>query len=503
MKSSAIAVLLLAALWCGDAFAQSPVRADQAAMLADVAGVMADEGIPGAQVAVLPHDGTVWEHAFGVRDLASSAPMAPDTLVQVGSTTKIFTASLVADLVAEGKLYWSDTLAECLPGVPMRADFRGITLEALATHSARLPPNPPNRVDIDGVMQPYGVEQLYASLLDPSVKLGEPGRTYSNWGYALLGHVVEKAAGARFEDVLKQRIFVPLGMRDSTIALTAADERRLATHYWPEDTPRVPRPRWVFGEVAGFGGITGTANDLARFLAYQIAPQAQPDVLDAEAIESLRPVRTLGASWQAGGGRGWLVVRDTDGTVILEHSGEVDGHSSYIGFCPDHKVGVAVTANLGGSSARRIGLPLLARAVAQARRSEPADKPLAQAYARNRQWADAQTALAKVAAADPADGQTWFQLGQARYELRDLPGAETALIQAAKTSADPASAWFLLAAIAASQGRADEAFSRLDRIDPGAFKRTCGTPGSVPFNLDRRELHVLHTDSRWWKYARR
>lgn len=323
-----------------------------AAIPADVVAVMADRNIPGTQVAIVMPDGAIWEQTFGVRDLVASAPMTVDTLIQVGSVTKIFTASLIADLVAKGTVKWSDTLAERLPGVVIRSDLAGITLDELVTHTARLPANPPNRVDVDGVMQPYSIAQLYASLSDPAVKLVQPGRTYSNWGYALLGHIVEKATGKQIEEVLKERIFGPLGMANSKIALPAADERRLAIHYWPEDKPRVPRPRWVFGEVAGFGGITSTAGDLARFLRYQIRPEGRTDVLDADGIQSLRAVRTLGSSWQAGGGRGWLVVRDPDGTITIEHSGEVDGHSSYIGFSPDNGVGVAVAANLGGSNAR-------------------------------------------------------------------------------------------------------------------------------------------------------
>lgn len=90
-------------------------------------------------------------------------------------------------------------------------------------------------------MQPYSVAALYASLSNPDVKLVEPGRHYSNWGYAVLGHVVEKADGQRFEDVLSERIFKPLGMAHSKIVVSPTDEGQLAVHYWPEDTPRVPR----------------------------------------------------------------------------------------------------------------------------------------------------------------------------------------------------------------------------------------------------------------------
>lgn len=483
---------LTAALFVATPLAVADVAATagDSARAADVTAVMAERDIPGAQVAIVMPDGMIWERSFGLRDLASSSPMTTDTLIQVGSVTKIFTASLIADLVAKGSIKWSDSLAERLAGVAIRSDFGDITLDELATHTARLPPNPPNRVDIEGVMQPYSVAELYASLSDRDVRRVEPGRTYSNWGYALLGHVVEKAAGQRFESVLRERIFKPLGMSDSKIALSPADERRLAVHYWPDDKPRVPRPRWNFGDIAGFGGITSTAGDLAKFVRYQIRPDSRTDVLDAAGIQSLRAVRTLGSSWQAGGGRGWVIIRDLDGTTTLEHSGEVDGHSSYIGFSPDNHVGVAVAANLGGSSAREIALPLLARVVAQARQLQPMNREAALTLAKKRQWADAEVALVKVVAATPRDGEAWHLLGVARYELRDLPGAEAALLQAASRGASPASPMFMLAVIAAAQGRTDTAFKRLDRAFNGP---------TAKLDLNRAELRILQSDARWAK----
>jgi serine-type D-Ala-D-Ala carboxypeptidase/endopeptidase len=464
--------------------------ADDPAIVADVVAVMVDRSIPGAQVAIVMRDDAIWERSFGVRDLASSAPMTADTLIQVGSVTKIFTASLISELVAERAVNWSDSLGERLPGVVIRTDLADITLDELLTHTARLPANPPNRVDVDGIMQPYSIAQLYASLSDPAVKLVQPGRAYSNWGYALLGHVAEKAAGKRLEEMLRERIFEPLGMTSSKIKLSAADERRLAVHYWPEDKPLVPRPSWIFGEVAGFGGITSTAGDLAKFLRHQIRPERRTDVLDAAGIQSLRTVRTLGSNWQVGGSRGWLVVRDPDGTVTIEHSGEVDGHSSYIGFSPDYGVGVAVAANLGGSSAREVALPLLSRTVAQTRQSLPLDREKAMGWAKQRQWADAEAALVKVTAALPADGQAWHELGLARYELHDLPGAEAALVHAAKKTDNPKSSLFMLAVIAASQGRIDTAFKRL--------AQAVDAVGQNP-DLRRPELRILQSDSRWAK----
>lgn len=90
----------------------------------------------------------------------------------------------------------------------------------------------------------------------------------------------------------------------------------------------------------------------------------------------------------------------------------------------------------------------------------------------------------------PDDGQAWQQLGLARYELRDLPGAETALLQSASKTDNSASSMFMLAVIAVSQGRTDTAFERLDRAVDGA--------GDDP-GLDRAELRILQSDSRWAK----
>lgn len=465
---------------------------DEAAMVLDIEAVMAEMAIPGAQVVIVFPEAGTWQRSLGLRDIASQSAMSDETLIQAGSVTKLFTASLLADLVAKGKLRWSDTLAERLPGVPMRADVATITIDELVTHTSGLPSNPPNRIDVDGVMQPYSTAQLYASLSDPAFALEEYGRNYSNWGFAILGHVVEKTANQRFEDLLKSRIFDPLEMTNSAVSLSSDQEQRLATHYWPEDSSRIPRPRWVFGEVAGFGGITSTARDLARFLSYQIRPKPHTDAPDPAEVRALRDVRVLLPSWGAGGGRAWLVVRDReDGTITLEHSGEVDGHSSYVGFSPTTEIGIAVMANLGESSARRIALAALKHAMRIKRSGLAVNREDALLLARKRQWGDAEIGLVKITSASSSDGEAWHQLGVARYEMHDLHGAVLALTRAQALLPMNVAPLFLLARIAASQGRIDDAFALLDRaVQLRSFREV---------DLDLAELRPLHMDKRWPK----
>lgn len=340
---------------------------DAAAAADEIREVMQRERVPGAQVVVIARDGEVWRMTAGLADVENKRPMTGETRVQIGSVTKVFTASLVADLVAQDKLTWTDTLGRIFPNVAMRPEVARISIADLISHTSRLPKDPPNRVDVDGTWRPYTRAELYAALNDPALKLVKPDWNYSNFGFAILGNVVETVAGKPYEEVLRERILLPLGMTSTSIALTPAQESSLAVHYWPEDNPLKPRPRWRFGDIAGFGGITSTADDLAKFLAYQMSPRGQPHVLNADAIIGMRMVRFLFPDWSVGFARPWIERRDGDGTVIIEHAGEVDGQSAKIMFSPTLGVGVAVTANLGQDGAEKIANAVFKRAAALAR----------------------------------------------------------------------------------------------------------------------------------------
>lgn len=340
---------------------------DAVAARTDVQAAMKRERIPGVQVVAIAKDGQIWRTVEGLADIERKRPMTDTTRLQIGSVTKAFTASLIADLVAAKKLAWTDTLGKILPDIRMQPDIAAISLADLVSHTSRLPKDPPNRVDVDGTWRPYTRTELYAALSDPSLKLVEQDWNYSNFGFAVLGHVVERATGKAYEQALRERIFEPLGMTSTSIALTPQQEATLAIHYWPEDTPLKARPRWKFGEIAGFGGITSTADDLAKFLAYHLNPRAFPNVLDPRATIGMRAARFMFPDWQVGFARPWIEHREKDGALVIEHGGEVDGHSAMIMFAPSLGVGVAVTANLGQDGAESVAKPVFARALAAAR----------------------------------------------------------------------------------------------------------------------------------------
>lgn len=340
---------------------------DAAAAQKDAVAAMERERVPGAQIVAIARDGIIRSSAIGQADLERAKPMTPDTLVQIGSVTKVFTATMIADLVAQDRLAWTDTLGKIFPDIAMRPEIGRISLADLASHTSRLPKDPPNRVDVDGTWRPYTKKELRAALADPSLKLVKQDWSYSNFGFAILGHVIEQVTGKAYERVLRERILEPLGMSSTTIALTPRQEALLAVHYWPEDNPLKPRPRWRFGDIAGFGGIASTASDLAKFLAYQMNPRAYPQVLNADATLGMRTVRIMFPDWSVGFARPWIEHRNKDDTLIIEHAGEVDGHSAIIMFSPADGVGVAVTANLGQDGAESVAKAVFPHALAAAR----------------------------------------------------------------------------------------------------------------------------------------
>ena len=181
-------------------------------------GLVAD-GEPGLAVLVRKNGRTVFARGYGVRDLKTRTPIDPRTRFRLASVTKQMTAAAIMTLVRDGRLRYEDTLTQALPGFP--AYGSGVTIRHLLTHTGGLPDyeqlmenaerekgtiwTPENQIRDDEVL----------ALLEKETRgLFAPGTSwaYSNSGYVVLGLVAARAAGRPFGDVLRERIFAPLGM---------------------------------------------------------------------------------------------------------------------------------------------------------------------------------------------------------------------------------------------------------------------------------------------------
>lgn len=236
-------------------------------VLSAIQGYAGIAGIPGVSIGVVVQDALVLADGVGFANKRLRTRATADTPYNVASVTKLFTATLALQLAAEGKLDLDAPVARYLPDtvrVPADSTGTAITARHLLAHTAGLRKHPPNRRNqvvagpIDpGVLDAYEVADLYRALATTSLQ-ARPGTDmeYSNYGYALLGHIVERVAGQPYEVFLRARLLTPLGMTSSGITLTSEQSRRLATHEGAAGAARhrQPHPSRRYGARLVSGG---------------------------------------------------------------------------------------------------------------------------------------------------------------------------------------------------------------------------------------------------------
>jgi CubicO group peptidase (beta-lactamase class C family) len=228
---------------------------------------------PGCAVSVLSHGHTLLARGHGLTDVESGAPIGPSTNFRLASVSKQFTAMAIMLLVHDGRLTYSTTLADVLPGFPDYA--RHVTLRQLLNHTSGLP-------DYEDLMDAlkraggatYSAEHQIQDrevlqLLQQQPHLNFPSGTkwaYSNSGYVLLGLIVAKVSGQSFAQFLSERIFKPLNMRDTLVYVRGASvvSRRAFGH---ERTAAGFRraDQSATSATQGDGGIYSNLDDLARW----------------------------------------------------------------------------------------------------------------------------------------------------------------------------------------------------------------------------------------------
>ncbi|MGL4514641.1 MAG: serine hydrolase [Lacipirellulaceae bacterium] len=266
-----------------------------------------------------------------------------DTLYEIGSVTKVFTGLLLADAVTAGVVKLDQPLAELLPpGVKAPLRGRPITLRDLSTHVSGLPRLPSN-LDLSAVdpANPYMgyTGKDVAAFLNGHTLAREPGTKaeYSNLAVGLLGSVVARKQGLGYGEAVAKRIAGPLGMSDTTVALSDEQRARLAT---PHDAGGVATYDWDMGSMAGAGAIRSTARDMVRFAR---ANMTLPKGKLGEAIELAWKVHQKPiVKEDFAMGLGWHVARD--GTTRW-HNGQTGGYHAMILVSRQLDAAVVVLAN--------------------------------------------------------------------------------------------------------------------------------------------------------------
>jgi len=299
--------------------------------------------------------------SYGTMGLSDRRPVNGDTVFDVGSITKVLTALLLADMAQRGEVSLDDPAAKYLDAKKVKLPERGgkqITLIDLATHTSGLPLRPTNLVskDPNDKYRGYIVDLMYECL--SSFTLPRDIGTkyeYSNIGYGLLGHVLEKRMGKPYGGLVESRITQPLEMKDTHIGLNSAMKSRMAAGYNNELTP-IPS-EWHFGVLQSAGAFSSTANDLLKFLGAVLGFKQSPlqpamkSMLDIRRPGGMQPSTQIALAWN--------VYIDGEQEVVWKN-GSVGGYRSFIGFDPKAGVGVVALANAQTAvGADDIGLHLL------------------------------------------------------------------------------------------------------------------------------------------------
>ena len=266
-----------------------------------------------------------------------------NTVFEIGSITKVFTASLLADMVARGDVKLDDPVAKYLPK-SVRVPSRGgkqITLLDLATQTSGLPrlPSNLNPKDQNNPYADYTVDQLYAFLSGYELTRDIGAQyEYSNLGVGLLGHALALRAAKGYEDLLTERILRPLGMNDTRITLNPSMKSRLAPGH---SASGAVVANWDLPTLAGAGALRSTANDLLKFLAANLDSTSTPL---SRVLAMTHFARRDVNDGQMRIGLNWHIL-NSFGHPIVWHNGGTGGYRSFIAFDDTNKRGVVVLSD--------------------------------------------------------------------------------------------------------------------------------------------------------------
>lgn len=259
--------------------------------LDDRLGAVVQADLPGA-VAVASGPGFRWEGAAGVADVEKRERLTPGHRFRIGSVTKIFVATVVLQLVAEGRLTLDDEAGPIAEGV---------TIRQLLNHTTGFRDF---QDDLVSLFEPYRKNRAYRWPLGPREQLAlvkkrpplfPPGTgwSYSGSNYLMLGLIVEETTGGTLREELKRRIVEPLGLASTDLPGDSPPAAGLARGYLPPDNPLLPGSGIV--DVTDLdlpfywagGGVISTAPDVARFLHALLSGELLPPELRAEMLTTV------------------------------------------------------------------------------------------------------------------------------------------------------------------------------------------------------------------------
>ena len=300
----------------------------------------ADSG-PGAAVIVTDDGKVVYKAGRGLADIERKTAIGPDTVFRMGSITKQFSAAIILQLAAEGKLSLDDPLSKFLPDYPRPG--ADATVAQLLNHTVGVQSYTaiPGFMAGDAPAKAVTTDQLLAMFKDmPSPS--KPGEKfeYNNSGYVLVGAVIEKVTGKPWHRVVEERIARPLGLKSVRYGVLERETASMATGYTRRDGKVTPARPIHMSIPHAAGALIGTVEDLAKWNAALHGGKVIPAAWHAKMVTPTR--LPDGTVEQYGFG---IANRDVRGRKAVGHGGGIFGFSTDSIYLPEEDVFVAVFTN--------------------------------------------------------------------------------------------------------------------------------------------------------------
>ena len=329
--------------------------------------------VPGMSWGIVVDGETALIRTMGYREWASKQPVEEGTPFRIASMTKSFTALAILKLRDEGKLSLDDQVARWIPEVAgfryPTTDTAPLRVRQLLTHSAGFPED-----------NPWGDQQLSLPFDELTVWLrrGMPWSTppdtgfeYSNFGFGMLGRIVERVSGRGYREYLESEILKPLGMTHSTLEPGEAKGAAVGYRREANGEYRV-EPSLPHGAFGAMGGLVTTAADLGRYVAFHLSAYPPRDGAEAGPVRR-SSVREMQRLWRMSGfsvrrdqpppagdarlraravgyGYGLSVAADCRFEHVVSHGGGLPGFGSHMMWLPEYGVGILGMTNLTYSS---------------------------------------------------------------------------------------------------------------------------------------------------------
>lgn len=330
---STIKVSLFLIYWLCIVQVQAQVVKPDASQLNDLESFIekriATDKIPGLSIGIALKGELIYTKGFGYSDLEHLVPVNLNTVFEIGSVSKQFTATAIMLLVKQGKLNLDDPIQKYIPNLP--GEWLGITIHHLLTHTSGIP-------DYEAIEGYYNYRNRYtpeeiiqsAHSLPVDFKPGE-GFFYSNTGYFLLSLIIEKTSGLSFEEFLGQEIFNPLNMTESGVTDPIKIIPNRAEGYYISKGELKNTDASNLSSTLGAGGVISSMSDLVK---WENALN-QNKILDKDAQNKMWTKGKLNNGEETSYGYAWS-LGEYNGLKRQSHSGQMHGFVTHVIRLPDY-----------------------------------------------------------------------------------------------------------------------------------------------------------------------